>query len=199
MLPDPIQNFIEHFSKLPSIGPRMATRLAFYLANLDKQSLQNLDTALSDLKKLDRCPRCFFIKNEDQRLCRICENPKRDSSVIAIIEKETDLLSLEKAGVFNGVYLVLGESNGRGELGTYQKLRLKQFKEVIAKSPGGKAKEIILAISPTTEGDFLAELLKRDLGNTAEKITRLGRGIPTGAEIEFADEETLSNALMGRN
>ena len=177
----------------------MATRLAFYLANLDKQSLQNLDTALSDLKKLDRCPRCFFIKNEDQRLCRICENPKRDGSVMAIIEKETDLLSLEKAGVFNGVYLVLGKSSDRGELDTYQKLRLKQFKEAIAKSPGGKAKEIILAVSPTTEGDFLAELLRMDLSDMAEKITRLGRGIPTGAEIEFADEETLSNALMGRN
>ena len=119
--------------------------------------------------------------------------------MIAIIEKETDLLSLEKAGIFGGVYLVLGESNGRGELGTHQKLRLKQFKEAIAKDLGGKAKEIILAVSPTTEGDFLAGLLKMDLSNMAEKITRLGRGIPTGAEIEFADEETLGNALMGRN
>lgn len=199
MLSLKIQRFIEVFSKLPSIGPRQAHRLAFYLVNLSKEDFKKLELALTDLKNIDRCPRCFFIKSKDQKMCSFCEDPARDNGIVAIIEKETDLISLEKVGVFKGQYLVIGESSGRGALTSSQKLRLKSLKERIQKDKGGRIKEIILALGPTAEGDFLADLIKRGFKDNALKITRLGRGLPTGADIEFADEETLISAFERRN
>lgn len=197
MLPDPIKKFIEVFSKLPSLGPRMATRLAFYLTQIDKNDLQELESALSGLKKIDRCHACLFLKSGGA-LCSICSDPTRDKNVIAIVEKETDLMSLEKTGAFKGHYLILGELAEHGVLSSSQKLRLQHLKERVKKNLGGKAKEIIVALSPTTFGDFTADLIRREFRGLAEKITRLGRGIPTGGEIEFADEETLRQAFERR-
>ncbi|MCP6720243.1 MAG: toprim domain-containing protein [Patescibacteria group bacterium] len=198
MLPDPIKKFIEVFSKLPSIGPRMATRLAFYLLSIDKNNLGELESAFSGLKRVNRCPRCFFMKSGG-RLCSICTDPKRDKNIITIVEKEADLLSIEKAGNFMGHYLILGELVEHGTLTSNQKLRFQHLRERISQELGGKAKEIILALSPTAFGDFTADLIRKEFQGLSEKITRLGRGIPTGGEIEFADEETLKQALERRN
>ncbi len=198
MLPEPIKKFIEVFSKLPSIGPRMATRLAFFLSGLDKNSLKELEDAFAGLKKVSRCPNCFFIKSGGH-LCSICADPNRDKSVVAIVEKDTDLTSLEKARAFRGNYLILGELAETGSLTPNEKLRLQHLKERIKNELGGKAKEIIIALSPSTLGDFTAELIKREFTGMTERLTRLGRGIPTGGEIEFADEETLRSALERRN
>ncbi len=197
MLPDAIEKFITQFSKLPSIGPRMARRLAFYFIALDKQTFANIEDAFSRLKNLDRCPRCFFIKHTKNELCPICTDAKRDKNIIMVVEKETDLLSMERVGTFHGTYCVLGELEGAG-LKHSQKLRLRHLKHIIKEELRGTAQEIIIATSPTTQGDFLAAVIKKELGGMAQKITRLGRGIPTGGDIEFADEETLSNALKGR-
>ncbi|MDI6821226.1 MAG: toprim domain-containing protein [Patescibacteria group bacterium] len=199
MIPESIQKFIDSFSKLPSLGPRLVTRLAFFLLNLDRATLNNLVSALNGLKELDRCGQCFFLKNGNEKLCDICSDQKRDHDIIAIIEKETDLISIEKTGRFKGNYLILGELNERGVLESIQKLRLKQLKDRINKEMGGKIKEIIIALNPNTFGDFVADLIRQEFKNLAEKITRLGRGIPTGGEIEFADEETLNSALERRN
>ncbi|MEK7464701.1 MAG: toprim domain-containing protein [Patescibacteria group bacterium] len=196
MIPESIKYFIERFSKLPSLGPRLATRLAFYLASADKNDLDALEKAVGNLKKINRCGQCFFL-SDGKDLCGICSNPKRDKSVIAIVEKETDLMSLEQTGNFKGHYLVLGELTERGSLEVAQKLRLQTLKDKIKNS--GKAKEIIVALSPSTFGDFVGGLIKQEFKDLSEKITRLGRGIPTGGEIEFADEETLSQALERRN
>ncbi len=198
MLPKNIRKFIEVFSKLPLIGPRMAHRLAFHLLKLDKQSFQNIESALSDLKNLNRCPRCFFVKNAEKELCSICSDEKRDKTKVAIVEKEIDLISLEKADIFNGLYLVLGESETKNKLNPSQKLRLEHLKKLAEKSPERKFKEIIIAVNLTTEGDYLIQKVSRELEDITHKITRLGRGIPTGGEIEFADEETLSSAFKGR-
>lgn len=197
MIPESLKYFIEKFSKLPSLGPRLATRLAFYLANTDKNELDSLEKAIGNLKKINRCTQCFFLSDR-KNLCEICSNPKRDKNVIAIVEKEADLMSLEKTGSFNGHYLILGALTERGSLEAAQKLRIQALKEKI-KSSGNKAKEIIVALSPNTFGDFVSGLIKQEFKDFSEKITRLGRGIPTGGEIEFADEETLSQALERRN
>ncbi len=199
MLPDPIKNFVKVFSKLPSIGPRQATRLAFFISSLGKNKVKEIADAVSELNNLATCTRCFktYLGNGD--LCSICSDPTREKNLIAIVEKETDLLSLEKTRKFNGWYLVLGELHKNGDLEPEQKLRLASLKALIKKESGGKAEEIILAVNPTVYGNLNAALLKKELEEYANKITRLGRGIPTGGEIEFADEETLGQAIDKRS
>ncbi|MCX6788859.1 MAG: toprim domain-containing protein [bacterium] len=198
MIPEQIKKFIEVFSRLPSIGPRLATRLAFYLLELDKTERKELEDALAKLNTLDRCPRCFFLKSENKALCDICANPNRDKSIIAIVEKETDIISLERAHRFNGHYLIIGELPDKGTLESVHKLRIQHLKSRIENELGGSVKELIIALNPTTFGDFVASIIKQDFRNLAKQITRLGRGIPTGGEIEFADEETLGSALERR-
>ncbi len=198
MFPEPIRKFIDVFSRLPSIGPRMATRLAFFLMGLEKGERIRLEHALARLNTLDRCPRCFFLKNETEALCDICADPHRDPRIIAIVEKELDIVSLEKTGKFKGHYLVLGDLPEKGTLMSIHKLRLKHLEERIRNELGGKAKEIVAALSPTAFGDFVTSIVAQEFKGLAERVTRLGRGIPTGGEIEFADEDTLGSALERR-
>ncbi|MFH1193302.1 MAG: toprim domain-containing protein [Candidatus Jorgensenbacteria bacterium] len=197
MLPQSIQKFIEGFSKLPSLGPRLATRLAFYLLNLDRAELVSLIDALGGLKHLNRCPRCFSFKEANAALCTICANPKRSTGTVAVVERETDLIAIEKTGKFGGRYLILGELPEKGIFESAHKLRLAALKRHIVEG-GGHLKELIIALSPTSFGDFAADAIRQEFKEVAEKITRLGRGIPTGGEIEFADEETLGQALERR-
>ncbi len=197
MVPESIQKFVDAFSQLPSIGPRLATRLAFYLLNLDKSSLAALIDALGGLKHLNRCPHCFFFKGTGAALCTICANPRRDAKTIAVVERESDLLAVEKTGKFNGRYLILGELPEKGMLESSHRLRLAALKRRIAEG-GGKLNELVLALSPSSFGDFTSDAIRGEFKGLAEKITRLGRGIPTGGEIEFADEETLGQALERR-
>lgn len=193
MLPESIKKFIDSFAKLPGIGPRQATRLAFYIKSLGDAAVDDLSQSIHQLKNLKTCAECFFT--HENQLCPICANPQRDKRVIAIVEKETELISLEKTKKFTGVYLVLGESTKNGLLSTLQKLRLNSLKARLHNEP---AEEIILAINPTTYGDISAGVIAQELKGCAKKISRLGRGIPTGGEIEFADEDTLSGALDNR-
>ncbi len=197
MLPDPIRRFIEVFSNLPSIGTRQATRLAFMLARDGKEKIEEIAKATDDLRLLKACSRCFFIHANEDTLCDICRNPKRNPKVIMILERETDLISIEKTKRFTGRYLILGESGKGGVPGNNQKIRIKALRSSIEKELV-KADEIILGLNPTTYGDVNAGTVKRELEGYAAKITRLGRGIPTGGEIEFADEETLGAALERR-
>lgn len=199
MLPEEIKKFTEEFEKLPSIGPRQATRLAFRLIGSGQAKLSDLANAVAGLKKVKICPRCFFVHSQKSNLCLICSDKSRLSDIFMVIEKETDLMSIERTGKFKGKYLVLGELTRSGVLEPWQKLRLGVLKKIIADElPDKKAKEIILALNPTTYGDLNASLIEKELRPSAEKISRLGRGIPTGGEIEFADEETLSHSLTRR-
>jgi recombination protein RecR len=202
MLPDPIKKFVNNFAKLPGIGPRQATRLAYYIANQGQNSVADFAKTVADLASIKTCGQCFASYHNPNNAnkypnvangsdnCDICSNPQRSKKLIAIVEKETDLVSLEKTGKFPGRYLILGDLKKDGVLNEVQKLRLKTIKD---------ADEVILAISPTTYGDINASIIAQELKNSAKKITRLGRGIPTGGEIEFADEETLGSALDNRN
>lgn len=198
MLSEPIKKFIEIFSVLPGIGIRQATRLAFKLINSGRNKIEETAEAVSDLKYLKICAQCFFVHQNKDSLCDICRDSNRRQNIIAIVEKETDLISLERTRKFKGRYLVLGELTKTGVLESVQKLRLNHLKNWIKKE-FGQAEEIIIAINPTTFGDLNASMIAKELSPFAKKITRLGRGIPTGGEIEFADEETLGQAIERRN
>jgi recombination protein RecR len=199
VLPEEIKKFVEEFEKLPSIGPRQATRLAFRLILSGQAKLSELSDAVSGLKKVKICPRCFFVHSQKNKFCFICSDELRLNDTFMVIEKETDLISIERTGKFKGKYLILGELTRSGVLEPWQKLRLNSLKKIITdEMPDKKVKEIIIALNPTTYGDLNASLIEKELKPFAEKITRLGRGIPTGGEIEFADEETLSHSLTRR-
>ena len=105
MIPNAIKNFIEHFRKIPGIGPRAATRLAFFISSLDHNVRSNLIESLKNLENLERCKRCFFIKEKEHPFCEICSDSRRDSRTIAIVEKDTDILTLERSREFRGYYL----------------------------------------------------------------------------------------------
>ena len=199
MTPESIKKLATILSSLPSLGPRQATRLAFYIASMDTNITADLIETLKTVAKTKRCTRCFVLDELINNHCSICENPNRNHSLIAVVEKETDVHTLEKSRSFNGRYLVLGELSKDGVLEAKHKQRLQVLQQFIEELPEKKAEEIILALSPTTHGDINAMVLAGALRSLAIKVTRLGRGIPTGGEIEFTDEQTLSDALRHRD
>lgn len=206
-LPESLRKVIHDLKELPSIGPRQATRLALYLIRSDGPALAEFGEHIEALRHIKRCEQCFFIHENTSDLCDICEDARRDTSRLLLVEKETDLMSIEATRRFTGLYLVLGEIAKTGILEEWQKKRLHSLKTFIARGSGGpstssgqgKAKEIIIGFNPTSFGDFHASLITKELEPYAEKISRLGRGLPVGGEIEFADEETLGSALEGRS
>lgn len=198
-LPAPVKKLVESLSALPSIGPRQATRLAFYLIGRGQNEIRGLAKDIDDLGRIKLCSQCFFTHQNQGNLCDICSDKKRKSGIIAILEKETDLISIENTNKFPGRYLILGPVPKTGILEDWQKLRLQNLKSFIQKDLAGQAEEIVLAFSPTANGDFNATLLIKEFPPLTKKITRLGRGLPTGGEIEFADDETLGEALAKRS
>lgn len=194
MSPTPIKNFISAFSRLPGLGPRAATRLAFYVADLDRQSLENLVESLSRMRGLSRCSKCFSVKEEHRMLCVICGEKDREP-IVAIVEKETDLMTIEKSGAFKGTYFLIGEIPEDGAPETAQKLRLQRLKKRI--SDDG-VKELLFALTPSISADLFYDAVIKDFNGMVEKISRLGRGIPTGGEVEFADPETIRSAIGRR-
>lgn len=199
-LPQSLRRLIKELATIPSIGPRQATRIAFYLASENKKLAEALGYAFYGLvKDIKTCARCFFIFDAEGDLCEFCASPAREQNLVMVVEKETDLISLENTGKFRGRYLVLGEMPKTGLLEDWQKKRLQALKDFLEKEYKGKAREIILALNPTSLGDFHASLLTKELKDYAEKISRLGRGLPQGGEVEFADDETLGSAIENRS
>ncbi len=201
-IPEHIRKFADIFSKLPGVGPRQAIRLAFYYVYKGGGLADETIRALEDIKKIKICKNCFYIydsslKNSDG-LCDICRDSKRNMKLIAIVEKETDLISIENTRKYNGRYLILGDLRKKGVLEPDQKLKLENLKDFIKRLDGGKAEEIIIAVNPTSVGLINAKVIADEMKSYANKITRLGIGIPSGGEIEFADEDTLGEALEGR-
>lgn len=195
---DPIHNFVEALSSLPSVGPRQATRLAFKLIQKGKDKIEEISSAAAGLKSLKVCTECFFPHAETGVVCARCSDRTRVNNIVMIVEKETDLLSLERAGKFSGKYLVLGEFERAGVLDYSQKLRIESLEARLLREKDKAAEEIIIAFNPDTYGDINAAVVKKRLDKLAKRITRLGRGIPTGGEIEFADSDTLEAAVQRR-
>ena len=213
-IPKSIRQFVDIFSRLPGIGPRQAIRLAFYFIRQGLAFQDEFIKTLESFKNIGICKQCFYVSENTSGLCIFCGDKNRNQNIIAIVEKETDIISIENTGKFNGRYLVLGDIRKSGIFETDQKLRLQSLKKWIEKelggparqSPdgssrmaGGKAKEIIVAVNPTTEGDIISSIIAEDVRPFAEKVSFLGRGIPTGGEIEFADEDTLGSAIERRS
>ena len=198
-IPAVIKKFVDIFSELPGIGPRQAIRLAFHFIHQGLAFENEASKAIADLKKIKTCRDCFYIHENASGLCDICSDETRNKKVVALVEKETDMLSIESTGKFKGRYLVLGDLRKTGLLEAQQKLRIQSLKSWIKEELKGRADEIIIAVNPTTYGDLNASIIGKECEGLTGKITRLGRGIPTGGEIEFADEDTLGSALDRRS
>lgn len=194
-LPQAMQKLIREFSRLPSIGEKSATRLAYHLVNNDKQLAVNLADALrkaADSVKL--CQRCFYLTEED--LCSICKNPNRDQSLICLVEKPADLMAIERVGEYRGLFHVLhglwAPLRGQGP----ESMKLK---ELLERLNDGVIREVIIATSSTVEGDATALYVAKLLADHGVQSTRLAQGMPKGGELEYADDVTLSRAFAGRN
>jgi len=203
-IPESIKKFADIFSELPGIGPRQAVRLAFYLVYKGGGITEEAARAIKNLGEIKICKQCFFISTTEDLLCDICRDKNRNQKVIAVVEKDTDLISLENTGKFNGRYLILGDLRRKGILESDQKLKLQALKDWIKTLPegssagSGQAEEIIIAVNPTSVGNLNATSIAEELKPFTKKITRLGIGIPSGGEIEFADADTLGSALERR-
>ena len=196
LLPESIQSVINSLERLPGIGPKSASRLAFYLLRAPDELSQNLATALADLKaKTAFCQECFNITEAGREVCEICESSRRDGSLICVVEEALDVLALERTGGFQGKYHVLQgvlspiEGIGPDDL---------KIKQLIARLRSGAVKEVILATNPSMEGDATALYLRQQLEPLGVKVTRLARGLPVGGDLEYADQNTLLRALSGR-
>jgi recombination protein RecR len=196
ILPAPIQNLINAFSRLPGIGPKTASRLTFFLLNAPDDLSQDLAAALSALKtETTYCQTCFNITVTGRFECEICSDPDRDQDVLCVVEEPLDVLSLERTDGFHGRYHVL-----HGALSPIEGIGPQDLKirELIARLKAGKIREIILATNPSMEGDATAMYLNQQIAPLQVRITRLARGLPVGGDLEYADQNTLLKALAGR-
>jgi recombination protein RecR len=194
----PITSLIESFEKLPGIGPKSAQRLAFYLLHVPQNQLDEFAGNLSNLKKSTvLCSVCKNVAESDP--CPICTEKSRDDSVVLVVESPLDLIAFEKTGKYKGQYHVLhGKISPLENIGPDEIFIDDLIKRVA--NHGSKIKEVIIATNPTMEGEATAMYLGKKLRseNAAIIVTRLGMGIPTGADLEYADEVTLTQAIAGR-
>jgi len=195
-IPRAIQNLIDAFERLPGIGPKTAQRLTFYLLHVPQGELDRFAQALQNLRKdIIMCSICYGVDECDP--CEICVDVKRDKSVICVVEQPLDVLAIDKIGKFHGVYHVLhGKIDPLSNIGP-DEIYIQQLLDRIE---AGEPKEVILATNPTMEGEATAMFLAKQLRtlNPELRITRIGRGLPTGADLEYADSMTLERALEGR-
>jgi recombination protein RecR len=193
LLPAQITKAIEEFSKLPGIGPKSAERLTFHLLRSSKANPENLGKALIDIKKeLKYCRTCQMVTLEEE--CGICRNTTRDRGTILVVEDPLDVVAFEKVsykGLYHVLHGVLSPIDGMGP----EQLRLK---ELVDRAKKGGVEEVIIATNPDVEGEATASYIRTQLASFVPKITRLAHGLPMGADIEFADQVTLREALSGR-
>jgi recombination protein RecR len=191
---EPIARLIEELNKLPGIGPKSAQRLAYHLLRSPDEEAKALAEAILTLKeKIKLCSVCF--NNTDCDPCRICQDKERDHSKICVVEKPSDIFPLEQTGKYNGVYHVLhGTINPTQGVGP-EELKVK---ELLARLQDGSVTEVIVATNPNVESETMAMYLQRIITPLGIHITRLARGLPFGAELEYADDLTLGQALENR-
>ena len=189
-----VQDLIEEFAKLPGVGPKGATRIAFHLLNSDNAEVAKLAEVLREVKEKVRfCKQCYNVAQNE--LCRICADTRRDQTLICVVEEPKDVLAIERTREFRGKYHVLGGAispiDGIGP----DDLRLK---ELMSRLSDDSISEVILATDPNLEGEATATYLARLLAPLGLKVTRLASGLPVGGDLEYADEITLGRAFEGR-
>jgi len=193
-VPPSVTQLLETFSELPGIGPKTASRLAFYLLRGRSELALRLADALHNLVEHTRfCSQCFNVTEQDP--CPICADPARDHGLLCVVEEPLDLLALERTEQYRGVFHVLNGALSPME-GIYaEDLRIKELELRLQQ---GQIREVILATNPTSEGDYTAAYLLGRLKGLPVRITRLGRGLPVGGDLEYADAVTLTRALESR-
>lgn len=193
--PPSIQNLIDQFAKLPTVGPKTAERYVFYLLKQPQERLDEFSRHLKELKKdISVCESCGAIS--DKKICSICSDSSRDQSQVCVISTTQDMISMENTNKYKGVYHVLG-----GNIDTIEGVNPDQLNipKLLEKAKKGEVKEVILALDSTLEGDTTAKYLISQLKPYKIKTTRLARGLPMGSDLEYADSMTLINALENRN
>ena len=192
--PASVTRLIEELAELPGIGRKTAARLTFFLLRNQSDLAGRLAEALRDLKEHTRfCSVCYNITEDDP--CPICADTGRDHSTICVVEEPLDVLAVEQAGVYEGVYHVLHGVLAPSEGMFIENLRIG---ELVARVRSGDVEEVILATNPTSEGDWTSSYLLTRLRPLGVRVTRLGRGLPVGGDLEYADAVTLTRALEGR-
>lgn len=189
-----IEKLIESFEKLPSIGHKTAVRLAFHMLDLNEEETNEFINSIINAKaNLKYCSNCYNISDTDP--CPICASPKRDNSLICVVEDVRDIMAMERTHEFKGVYHVLhgtiSPMNGIGPEDI-------KIKELLNRIGNGDVKEIIIATNPRVEGEATAIYLSKIIKPLGIKVTRIAHGIPVGGDLEYTDEVTLSKALEGR-
>lgn len=200
MYSNKIQKLIDLFAKFPGVGPKTAARFVFFLTQNNEQENQELAQSIVALKKsIKQCRFCGKWHENESPLCEICQDNSRDKGLLCLVANETDLVSIENTHLYKGLYSIFSAARKNNN----KELKARELKAKI-KNPDkfgvNKAnfQEIILAINPTVEGETIALYLDRELKDLNKKITRLGRGLPVGGELEYADRETLFSAFQNR-
>ena len=194
MYAETLAKLIDELQKLPGIGPKSAQRLAFHILGSSKKEVENLITAIQQAKaNLRYCSVCFNITDVDP--CKICSDESRESGLLCVVAEPKDLLAIERSGVYRGKYHILGGVFSPLNGIEPESLRIR---ELMLRLSQNSTKEIILAISPTTEGEATCIYLTRLLKPLGVKLTRIAYGLPMGADMDYADPSTLSKAIEGR-
>ena len=190
----PVSRLIEEFSKLPGVGPKSAQRLTYYLLRASAEDAQALAQAILEVKeKIILCSLCQNITDADP--CAICRNDQRDQDSICVVEEPLDILALERTGSYKGLYHVLhGVISPMDGIGPDDL----KVRELLARLKTGQVQEVIMATNPNLEGEATAMYLTRLIAPLDLKVTRLARGLPMGADLEYADNVTLARAIEGR-
>ena len=194
MYEGPIQDLIDELSRLPGIGPRGASRIAFFLLDAPEEDVFALADTLRRVKESSRvCEVCFNVSQEER--CRICRDPRRDRSQLCVVEESKDVVAIERTNEFRGLYHVLGGSisplDGRGPADLHTR-------ELFQRLADGEVQEVILATDPDTQGEATASYLSRMLRDFGVRVTRPASGLPVGGDLEYADQVTLGRAFEGR-
>jgi recombination protein RecR len=194
LFPENLTRLIQQLNKLPGIGARSAERIALYLLRADEAEVKRLaELILQVREKVKNCSRCGALTETEP--CAICSDPRRDSSTVCVVEKPTDIISIEKTAVYKGKYHVLGGKisplSGVGP----EDLRISELEERILKE---NIQEVILALGADVEGDATSYYLAKRLSGKGVRVSRIAHGLPAGGGLEFADQVTLSRALEGR-
>ena len=196
VLPEPLERLILALERLPGIGPKTASRLAFYLLKAPAELSDDLSEALRNVKSGTAfCKICFNITDFGREKCKICSDDQRDHSILCVVEDSLDVLALEKTAGFMGMYHVL-----LGALSPIEGIGPDDIKifELEERVKGGQIKEVVVATNPSMEGDATALYIRQRLEKYPIKLTRLARGLPMGGDLEYADQNTILRALAGR-
>ena len=182
------------FSRLPSVGPKTALRYVYKILSLTPEQRKYFARSIIHLDDIHLCPKCYT--HTEHEICRICEDNKREQDIICVVAESRDISTIEATEQYNGLYHVLGGVLNPIEGLTAEQLRMKELKDRVETNP--EIKEIILALSPDIQGDMTMNYLSNLIKPLGRRVTRLARGLPMGADLEFADEITLGDAFTGR-